>query len=221
MEKVKINPIVKILVWSDLVFWLGWGLIGPVFAIFILQNIEGGSAAVAGFATAVYWILKSILRIPIGLFLDSFDGEKDDYWFMTGGLFVAALIPFGYIYASQPWHLYLLEAVHAAAMAMSLSGWSAIFSRHLDKGKEATEFGLDATAVGLGTGISGALGGLAVTYFSFRQVFAVTGFLGLLGALLLLFLREGVEASVRPFHFSPIKKIKAIFYREAREKQEK
>ncbi|MFA5742936.1 MAG: MFS transporter [Candidatus Paceibacterota bacterium] len=221
MSGLKINPVVRILVWSDLVFWTGWGLIGPVFAIFILQNIEGGSIAVVGFATAVYWIVKSILRIPIGLFLDSFKGEKDDYWFMTGGLFIAALIPFGYVYAFLPWHLYLLEAVHALAMAMSLSGWAAIFSRHLDKGKEATEFGLDATAVGLGTGISGALGGLALTYFSFQQVFVVTGFLGLLGALLLLLLREGIETSIRPFHFGPMRKIKAIFYREAQEKQEK
>jgi predicted MFS family arabinose efflux permease len=221
MNGLKINPIVRILVLSDLVFWTGWGLIGPVFAIFILQNIEGGSAAVAGFATAVYWVIKSVLRIPIGLFLDSFKGEKDDYWFMTGGLFIAALIPFGYVYISQPWHLYLLEAVHAVAMAMSLSGWAAIYSRHLDKGKEATEFGLDATAVGLGTGISGALGGMALSYFSFQQVFIATGFLGILGALLLLLLREGIETSIRPLHFSPMRKIKAIFYREVQEKKEK
>jgi MFS family permease len=202
------------MVLSDLAFWLGWGLIGPVFAIFILDHIENGTAMVVGFATAVYWITKSILRVPIGLFLDARRGEKDDYWFMTGGLFVAALVPFGYVYATQASHLYFLEAVHGVGMAMSLSGWSAIFSRHLDKGREATEFGLDATSVGLGTGISGAIGGWAVTQFSFQQVFVITGFLGLISAFLLLFLREDVEAAFnfsigRPFGF-----LKKFFVRE-------
>lgn len=220
MIGLKINKIIKILVLSDLVFWLGWGLIGPVFAIFILQNIEGGSAAIAGFATAVFWLVKSVARIPIGVFLDSFNGEKDDYWFMTGGLFIAALIPFGYVYASQPWHLYLLEAIRGLGMAMSLSGWSAIFSRHLDKGKEATEFGIDATAVGLGTGISGALGGLAVTHFSFQHVFIATGFLGLIGAFLLLLLRDKMEASIIiPIRFNLMEKIG--FRRKTVIKQEK
>lgn len=218
----KVNQIIKILVLSDLIFWLGWGLIGPVFAIFILQNIEGGNAMVAGFATAVFWIVKSLARVPIGMFLDSFNGEKDDYWFMTGGLFISALIPFGYIYAVQPWQLYSFEAVHGLAMAMSLSGWSAIFSRHLDRGKEATEFGLDATAVGLGTGISGALGGLAVTYFSFQQVFVATGFLGIFGAFLLLLLRNKVEPSIIiPIKFDFIKKNVFFFRPRRRGKEEK
>jgi predicted MFS family arabinose efflux permease len=217
MKSLKVNRIVKYMVLSDLVFWLGWGLIGPVFAIFILDHIEGGNAMIVGFATAVYWVTKSVLRVPIGMLLDAHKGEKDDYWFMTGGLFMASLVPFGYVYATQPVHLYLLEVVHAIAMAMSLSGWSAIFSRHLDKGSEATEFGLDATSVGLGTGISAALGGWAVTHFTFQQVFIATGFFGLVGAFLLLFLREDVEAAIvlsfkSPFGF--MKKIKKVFVRE-------
>jgi len=202
------------MVLSDLAFWLGWGLIGPVFAIFILDHVEGGSAIVVGFATAVFWITKSILRVPMGMLLDSRRGENDDYWFMTGGLFIAALVPFGYVYITQAWHLYFLEAIHGIGMAMSLSGWSAIFSRHLDKDSEATEFGLDAASVGMGTGISGAIGGWAVTQFSFQQVFIATGFFGLVGSFLLLFLREDVEASLnfsirRPFNF-----FKKFFVRE-------
>lgn len=217
MKSLKVNRIVKFMVLSDLIFWLGWGLIGPVFAIFILDNIKDGSAIVVGLATGVYWIIKSILRVPMGMLLDSLKGEKDDYWFMTGGLFIAALVPFGYVYATQAWHLYLLETVHAVSMAMSLSGWSAIFSRHLDRGSEATEFGLDATSVGLGTGISGIIGGWAVTQFTFQQVFMATGFLGLVGAFFLLFLREDVEAAINFSVKNPFKlmvRFKKFFVRQ-------
>lgn len=189
----KINRIVKCLVLSDLVFWAGWGLVGPVFAIFIDKEIKGGNAFVAGTAAGIYWILKSLLRVPIGMFLDNRPSERDDYWFLTVGLFIAALVPFGFVFAKFPWHVYLLQVVSAVAMAMSLAGWSAIFTRHIDKGKEATEWGLDATSVGIGTGVSGIIGGWAVTRFGFVYVFIVVGILGLVGASLLLCLNKDIK----------------------------
>lgn len=200
---MKINLIIKYLVLSDLLFWTGWGLISPVFAIFIVERIEGGTAFVAGLASAIYWILMSILRIPISLFLDKTLGEKDDYWFLTIGLLVASFLPFFFILARLPWHIYLLQSIHAIAMAMSLSGWTAIFTRHIDKGKEATEWALDATSVGIGMGIAGAIGGWAVTKFGFTLVFILVGIFGIIGAVLLFAIRkEFQEISGKGLHFS-------------------
>lgn len=211
MLGLKINRIIKYLVLSDLIFWTGWGLVAPVFAIFIIERVEGGTAFVVGMAAAIYWIVKSLLRIPIGIFLDACPGERDDYWFLVTGLFIAALTSFGFIWASLPLHIYLLQAVYAIAMAMSLSGWAAIFTRHIDKGREATEWGLDATLLGLGIGISGAIGGWAVTKFGFNPVFIAVGVLGLIGASLLLVLRNDIKGVFgHGLHFS----FKDIFYKE-------
>ena len=187
------NRVIKYLVLSDLAFWAGWGLIAPIFAVFIIEKINGGTVFVVGMAAAVYWILRSVLRIPIGMFLDRHPSEKDDYLFLTGGLFIAALTPVAFIFAEVPWHVYVIQAIHAIAMAMSLSGWSAIFTRHIDKGKEATEWGLDATSVGIGMGISGALGGWAVTQFGFHAVFIGVSVLGIMGVFLLLCLRNDIK----------------------------
>ena len=201
--KIQINKIVKYLVLSDLVFWAGWGLITPVFAIFIVDRIQGGTAFVVGIASAIYWILKSILRIPIGMFLDKTIGERDDYWFLTVGLFMAAFVPFGYAIATLPWHIYMLQVFYAIGMAMSLSGWTAIFTRHIDKGKEATEWGIDTTSVGLGAGISAAIGGWAVTQFGFALVLIAVGILGLIGASILFLLRDEIKGVFdHGLHFS-------------------
>jgi len=201
--KIQINKIVKYLVLSDLVFGAGWGLITPVFAIFIVDRIQGGTAFVVGIASAIYWILKSILRIPIGMFLDKTIGERDDYWFLTVGLFMAAFVPFGYAIATLPWHIYMLQVFYAIGMAMSLSGWTAIFTRHIDKGKEATEWGIDATSVGLGAGISAAIGGWAVTQFGFALVLIAVGILGLIGASILFLLRDEIKGVFdHGLHFS-------------------
>jgi len=208
---MKINRIVKYLVLSDLVFWTGWGLFNPVFAIFIVERIQGGNAFVVGLAVAIYWIVKSCLRVPVGMFLDSLPSEKDDYLFAVVGLFIVSLIPFGYYFSYLPWHIYLLQGIHGVAMAMTLSGWQAIFTKHIDKRKEATEWGLDATAVGLGIGFAGIVGGWAVTKFGFDMILIVVGIFGLAGTSLLLFLRNDIKGVFdHGFHFS----FKEIFQKE-------
>ena len=183
---LQVNRVIKYLILSDLIFWSGWGLLSPIFAVFVVKNIEGGSLAVVGLASGIYWILKSLLRIPIGIFLDSRKGEEDDFWFLFFGLILSGLVPFGYLMVKNPFHIYLLQILQAFGMAMSLSGWTAIFTRHIDEGKEATEWGLDATFVGLGIGISGILGGMIAQIFGFKTVFILVGILGFLSAILLL-----------------------------------
>lgn len=181
-----VNKVIKILILSDLIFWSGWGLISPIFAVFVVEKIQGGNVAVVGIATAIYWILKSFLRIPIGIFLDNRPGEEDDFWFLFFGLIITSLVPFGYLMASYPWHIYLLQILFAIGMAMALAGASAIFTRHIEKGKEATEWGLDATLVGLGIGIAGALGGLIAASFGFGSLFILVGISGIISAVVLI-----------------------------------
>jgi MFS family permease len=185
-KKIQPNEVIKYLILSDFVFWSGWGLISPIFAVFVVEKIQGGTLAVVGLASGIYWVLKSLLRIPIGIFLDSRKGEEDDFWFLFFGLILSSLVPFGYLMAKYPFHIYLLQSLQAIAMAMTFSGWTAIFTRHIDPGKEATEWGLDATFVGLGIGISGILGGLIANAFGFQAVFVLVGILGLVSAFLLL-----------------------------------
>lgn len=186
LKYLKVNKVVKYLILADLVFWSGWGLLSPIFGIFLIQNIQGAGLGIVGIASAIYWVLKSLLRIPLGIFLDQRKGEEDDFWFLVFGIILASLVPFGYLMARDCWHIFLLQALQAVGVAMFLSGWTAIFTRHIDQGKEATEWGLDATVVGLGIGIFGALGGMIAQVFGFKVIFILVGLSGFLAVLLLL-----------------------------------
>lgn len=195
MKKISLrtNKVIKYLVLSDLAFWSGWGLLTPIFAIFIVNRITGGNVFVVGMASAVFWIVRSLFRVPIGILLDILPTEKDDYLALVAGLFLASLVPFGYIVAETPLHLYILQAIHGFALALSYSGWTGIFTRHIDRGKESTEWGLNATSLGLGTGIAGAVGGWAVTRFGFSPVLVMVGVLSLIGAVILFGLRNEIK----------------------------
>ena len=193
--KIKLNRIAKYLIYSDLVFYTGWGLISPIFAIFILQNISGGTAFVAGLSSAIHLIVRSTTRIPFGIASDRDKSQKTAYKFMFLGLLIAALIPFFYIFAKTPLHIYILQAILGVSLSASTAGWTCIFTKHMDQGKESTEWGIDAVAVGLGPGIAGAIGGLLVTYFNFNYVFIAVGIFGLTGVLLLSIVKKEVFKS--------------------------
>ncbi len=190
---INANKVVKYLILSDISFWSAWGLVNPIFAIFIVDNIQGGSVFVVGVAVSIYWILKSLLVIPIGMLLDSLLSEKDDYFFMVLGLFIASIVPLGYLFVKVPWHIYLLQAIYGLSIAISVSGWRAIFTRHIDEGKEATEWSIDDAAYGLGIGVSGVIGGWAVSSFGFDFVFIGAGIMGLIATFILFGLKNEIK----------------------------
>jgi MFS family permease len=206
----KINKIVKTLMISDFFLNCGWGLLSPIFAIFVVENIASGSALeaakIAGFASLFYWGTKSLLQIPIGHYLDKNHGEKDDFWFMFLGTFLTGLAPLGYLLAYLPWHIYVLQVIHAIGMSMALPSWLAIFTRHIDKGREAFEWGLESTSIGLGAGIAGGLGGILAANIGFNWVFILTGFFTIISAILLIVIRKNISPrNEQSLRFSPLK----------------
>jgi hypothetical protein len=195
MAKI-LSKIIKTLIISDFFLNLGWGLLSPVFALFLLSNVANldpaKAAEVAGLSALFYWITKSLLQVPIGILLDKKGGEKDDFWVMFLGTLLAASVPIGYLFSTAPWHIYFWQIIYALGMAMALPSWLAIFTRHVDKGQEAFEWGLESTSIGLGAGIAGGLGGIVSTYFGFPILFISVTVLNLISAFCLLAVRNKV-----------------------------
>ena len=202
-----INKVIKIFITSDLFLNWGWGLLGPVFAIFIVKNIAAGNVAqgaeIAGFAALTYWMVKSSLQIPVGKYLDKNHGEKDDFWFMVLGTFLVGLVPLGYLISSLPWHIYGLQALHGIAMALVVPSWSAMFTRHIDKGKEAFEWGTRSTIIGFAIGIAGAIGGILVAILGFKIIFIMVGTFSIISAALLLLIYKEIAPRDHLFPWFP------------------
>lgn len=179
------NKVIKILTLSDVALLTGLGFIAPIFAIFLTENIKGGSVEVVGFAAAIYWLVHSLTMVPFGRYLDKHPGEKDDLWFIVIGNILGAVAVFGYIFSRLPWHIYVLQGIYGLGMGMNLVGYTAIFTRHIDKNKEASEWGLRSSLVGIGSGVAGALGGVIAYNFGFNVLFVSCGIFIILSAFLL------------------------------------
>ena len=204
--QISINKVVKFLIASDVALSAGWGFIAPIFAILITEQIEGGNAAVAGFAVGMYWVVKSVVQPFLAKYLDGNHGEIDDFYFLVGGLFVSGLIPLGYLFITLPWQLYALEFIHAIAMACVIPTWSGIFTRHIDKGKEAFDWSIDSTALGFGAGIAGMLGGILVEAFGFEVVFLLVSAFSMLSVVILFPIRPLIVPKGKPLARPAMKK---------------
>lgn len=206
-----INRIIKAYICWDLAVSSAWGLLAPVFSIFLLEKVAAGNvvdgAKIAGFATLFYWMTKSIVQVPIAKYLDKNHGEIDDFWFFVTGTIITGLVPLGFLFAYLPSHIYALQVIHALGMSMIIPSSYAIFIRHVDKGKEAYESGLDNTFLGIGAGIAGALGGIMAGYIGFSLIFFLTSICTLLSVFLIFPLRSHMLPRVRKhIHEIPLQK---------------
>jgi predicted MFS family arabinose efflux permease len=195
-----LNGVIKTLIASDFLLQSGWGLIGPIFAIFLTGQIQGGSLKLVGFVAATYWLTKSIIQPFIAHHLDKNHGEKDDFQFLVVGMYVANLIPLGYIFSTQPWHIFTLEFIRGLAMACVVPTWAGIFTRHIDKGKEAFSWSIESTGLGFAAGLAGAFGAIIASIVGFKIVFILVSIFGLISASTLLLIRGQVFPKN---HFAP------------------
>lgn len=200
---MKISRVVKILVTSDFFVNSGFSIFAPVFAIFIAGQITGGSLRVIGFAAAVFQIFKSGLQIPIARILDKNHGEFDDFYSMIFGSLLISTIPFLYLLASTPTHIYIIQAIYGTGAAFTIPPWYAIFTRHVDKMRENVEWSMDSIAIGIGGAGAAAIGGILADKFGFNFVFTMGGFLVLFGALYQMKIYSNIRKEVSRGEVTP------------------
>ena len=193
----RISQVVLIIVIAEFILTTAWGFLAPFFAVFVTQQIIGGTVAVVGFAITIYWVTKSVLQLFVARYIDKNHGEIDDFHFFLAGGFLNALIVSMFYFAQEIWHIYALHFFLAIADSMLVPPFYAIFTRHIDKGKEGFEWSLYSSfSLGAGTALGAALGGILATIAGFRVVFLLTGILTFIFAIILLFLRPYVLPKV-------------------------
>ena len=184
---INVNKVVKYMVGADLLFTGSWSFIQPIFSIFVIKDIAGATIVTAGVAAALYWIVKSLLQIPVANFLDKTDGEKDDFYALVFSVTLAAFAAFSFMLVKNIWSLFVVQMLYAIAMSFYIPSWSGIFSRHLDAKRFAFDWSLDSTAIGFTAFVTSLVGSVMAQWIGFQAVFLVVGAFSLMSAMLLYF----------------------------------
>ena len=189
------NKVIKILIAADITIMGAWGFVTPVFAIFLVESIEGGSPRLAGMAIAIYWLTESILKPPISYYLDKKRGLKDDFYAMIIGFSIYSISHFLYIFAKIPYDIYAIQFFMGIGAAFAFPPWYAFFSKSLDKNYENFEWGIEASIIGFSIAGAGLAAGFITENFGFTPLFIISGVLASIGTATLLFMRKHIRMS--------------------------
>lgn len=189
-----INPVVRFLIISDTIIIGATGLLGPIFALFIEDFIQGGNAAVAGLAASIFLFTKSVFQVPIAHFIDRVRGEKDDFWLMFICTILTSAIPLLYLVIHTPLQIYLVQFILGLFTAFTFPTYMAIFTRHIDKEKEGTEWGVYFTLTDLTSAALAAVGGYLATTQGFPTLIIAVVIVSFIGSLMLWPIRPYIRS---------------------------
>jgi len=182
----RINPVVKLLISSDFLIVSAFGLLAPVFAIFLTDSIQGGSVEVAGFAAAIWALSRGVFQIPMGIISDRGVGRHWDFKLLLGGSLGIALIPLAYLFAETPLHIYLIQGMYGFFQAMAWPTWTAVFTRYIDPHEEGFEWATYQTVVDFGVAAAAGIGGVVAFKFGFEPLFMAVSAFSIFGFLILV-----------------------------------
>jgi len=183
----------KLLMLSDIFVLTGFGLIQPILAIYVNQDIVGGSVLTAGIASAIFMLTKSLVQLPFSKYLDT-HGRKAK-WLIFGTLLMA-LVPLIYLTSRSIYQVFLAELIYGIGSGLAYPTWLGLWSVNLEKGKESFQWSLYSTSTGIGTAATGAAGAVIADLSGFTATFLLAGLMCALGCLLLFHLESKMAEKI-------------------------
>ena len=180
------SSVLKLLILSDFLIYVGLGLTSSLSAIYITNDLVGGTIAAVGISAAIFLIIKSVSQIIFAKVFNS----KDILKMVIGGTMLIIITPFIWAFSTNIYHIFLAQVIYGLGAGLAAPAWMNLFVNHLSKKRPGFEWSVYSTIIGLGTGASAYLGAILVNAIGFRYVFLIMGVLAVSGMLVLFKLTE-------------------------------
>lgn len=186
----QINPIVKSFITSETFLWSAWNFVTPIFAIFVVSNIQGGDVQIAASAFSVYLIARVFSELLSGRYLLK-KTDRDKFAITIIGILFISLSYIGFAFSRTILFLFIFYAIAGIGLGIASPAKNSLFSTHLDKNKEPSEWGIYDAVTFIGMALATALGGFIAGQYGFQFLFFLASIINLLGIFpYLLYIRR-------------------------------
>lgn len=168
----------RILLFSSALFSLAGGLFGPIYAVFVEQI--GGDLLTAGGAYSAFAIAAGVLMFFISRWEDHVKHQEK---LVVLGFLLSCVGFLGYLLIRNPTDLFVVQIIFGISEAIGAPAFDGLYSKHMDKGKFASEWGAYESMVWIVMGIAAISGGFLATLYGFRSLFAIMFILSIFGLL--------------------------------------
>lgn len=175
-----VNPIVKAYIYSEALLWSGWYLVIPISALFVITNIPGGNVQFAATGFSIYLVSRVVFELISGQYLAKTNDRKK-LSAAAAGVLLTSLALFSFAYADSITTLFVSYAIGGMGIGIGAPAKNALFSIHIDKNLETTEWSIADGVTFICMALATALGGFVVAEFGFKAVFLIAGAITVLG----------------------------------------
>ncbi len=149
----------RLLAMGDMVYLMAFGLLAPLFALFLKQQIPGVTPLSVGFAEAVFLLVLGTVRPFTELACrNDFRGWRAQNFLWFGSV-LAVGAPFFYLMARDMVDIYVIQALYGVGLAFSEPAWDRMEQKTCHLANGPVWFRLDAFGALLAAGLA-LLGGM-------------------------------------------------------------
>ena len=177
-----VNSIVKAFIVSEIFLWSSWNAFNPIFAIFAVNKIVGGSTEIAASSFSVYLISRVIFDLISGRYLTKSTDRQKFVVSIVGIIFIS----FGYLgfaLTKTILPLFMFYGIIGMGLGIATPAKNSLFSLHIDRNKETAEWSLYDGIVFLGMAMSATIGGFIANNYGFSFLFYLIALTNLLSII--------------------------------------
>lgn len=183
MFKKLFNKSLRILLFTNGLVLTASAMLGPIYALFVEK--VGGDLLEASSTFAVYNLTAVILTFIFGKFADKI---KEEELVVVLGYLILGIGFLGYLFVNSIWSLLLVQVIIGLGEAVYGPAFDACYSKHLEKGKYAAEWGIWEGLNYLTKAIGALIGGILANSFGFNYLFIFMALLCFISAFYIFLL---------------------------------
>ncbi|RJR26478.1 MFS transporter [candidate division WWE3 bacterium] len=178
------NKAIKILTLSDTLFFSGMALVEIIFGVFIVQNIPGATVVELGIGHSIF-LVGIVLTEPLfSKFYDSAKNLESSYYgFVIGNLLKSVMRLLFIVIDSVPM-FYIVYFIMGIIHSIEYPSFAKLFTKHLDSGRESSEWGYKDSLMSTGKVLTTFLSGYIVVSLGYQFLFLLSSLIMLIFGVL-------------------------------------
>jgi len=180
--RIKANPYVKVFILSEVFLWSAWNLVIPIFSVFIVNTIKGGSIEKAAYGFSIYLLTRVLTELFSGKYFAKLSDTKKIHAIIVGNCVISLAFLFFAFTANILW-IFIFYAFLGLGMGFAAPLKFSLFSRHLDLNKESSEWSVYDGLTFIGMAASASIGGYLAANFGFKTLFILSAIVNIFSSL--------------------------------------
>lgn len=174
----KFNKFVKLFILNETLVWSVWYTILPILASFLLVTVPGSKVEYGIYGYTAYVISRIIGGLLSGLMFPK-PGDKLKLSIVISGTLILSIAYAGFAVSTSILMFIGAYVLSGFALGFSTPVRFSLFSEHLDKEEEVTEWSMDENLIYIGTALAALLSGIILTTYSFQLLFILAAVINL------------------------------------------